>query len=174
MVTRIRSAVLRYDRDELGRFDAPFSSARVLRAVIDSDPSVVTAEISVVAKKEVDVSLGEEQSYTVNLNNELSPGVRSSEFLSEGRQCYLTDSPPGRDPGARLWLVDVKSGVQTEAGTVDLVRGVIQLSTIRIDDLLGSEGLAFRARAVSADVWARRNDVVEVETSDLSVSVEEV
>jgi hypothetical protein len=168
MKTTIRDAVATYADTNFNSFNSTFQVSRLLRAVDDSEISILSSSVEVYLEKKISPDLTKTQTYILDYGTELHRGISTDRlysspyFLQEDpsgtvRQCYIEETPfsftgideiriltPGRNFTSTPRVVITGDGYGANAHAV-VVNGKIQ--TIVIDSA-GSEYTTASAKVV--------------------------
>jgi hypothetical protein len=179
MNTVVVNAISAFNSAELQQFGRNFRLSALTSAIDFADASILSNETSTfIYKKFVDLETINEQLFTVDFHgNALRRGsILSNTFKSDGRSYILTDYISGVNNTAGN-LYKLESTISTSAinysvvGSVDYTNGTVRVSSTQIDSLPAG-GLRIFASAVNQDVYANRNNIVEIDTgSGLSISI---
>jgi hypothetical protein len=124
-------------------------------------------------------------------NNEITPGTLiSSEFLlSDGNTYVFTDYNPNNNTFVRtgsqtsytvinttrnIYIKQITAAnIQNYSiiGEIDYDKGIINIGGIVINDFLGNAGIEFYAQPKSEDIYAIKNDLIEIDINNINVSV---
>ena len=104
IVTNIVSAVNNYANLNLNTFNAQFGKSRMLRAVDDSDPSIISSDSTIYIEKRITPAINVSRTYTMNTDVQLQIGTIDNRLYSSPsftindaggtpRQSYLEETP---------------------------------------------------------------------------------
>jgi hypothetical protein len=176
----VRDTILAYDQDVLNRFSSIYKQSVLSRLIDTSEAGIVSNTITFKARRQLDVVFNRAQQYTINLGNPIyNSGVAEESITTTGfrvidtqQVCYLEDVPTGTTSGdLKLFYYDLtgKKVILKTAGTVDYSRGIVSLDDIIITDVLNSQ-LMFDFKLQSQDVVSARNQIVNINSSTLSIT----
>lgn len=179
MNTVVVNAISTFNSNELQQFGRNFRLSALMSAIDLADASILSNETTAfIYKKFVDLETINGQIFTADFHgNALRPGsVLSNAFKSGGRTYTLTDYISGVNNTAGN-LYKLESTVSTSSinysvvGSVDYTNGTVRVSSTQIDSV-PTGGLRIFAVAVNQDIYANRNNIVEIDTgSGLSISI---
>lgn len=179
MNTVVVNAISTFNSNELQQFGRNFRLSALMSAIDLADASILSNETTAfIYKKFVDLETINGQIFTADFHgNALRPGsVLSNAFKSGGRTYTLTDYISGVNNTAGN-LYKLESTVSTSSinysvvGSVDYTNGTVRVSSTQIDSV-PTGGLRIFAAAVNQDIYANRNNIVEIDTgSGLSISI---
>lgn len=161
----IISAILNYSNSHLNGFAKTLRFSRLTTAIDDADESVVSNETFVKAIKtlvppttQVVVSFG------IPIKD-----LISSEILFNNRRAILKD-----DGAGTLVVVSAEANQQiTQVGQIDYATGSVQLTNF-VADAYPSGLIKLFATPVSSDISTNKNVVLNIEASDIQVTIEKI
>jgi len=163
----VTATISAFNAEYLGRFKTAFRFSKFTGAIDDSDAAVISCEVTTTIKKIVSPELYLKQPIRLSLNNPISSGVRSSEFVSLGKRYVFTDTITDKNVTGTIYMLEVNpaytSPVYTSIGTVDYSTGEISIGSVVVSGYGGIEGIAFRATPSGQDIYANRNDVIQID-----------
>jgi hypothetical protein len=145
--TEIRTVVQNFFTNNLNKLQKNFYYSKLLSAIVGTTKSIFSASVQIEMHKRIPIFLGVSDQYDVRFNSKLQPeSVRTTLFNTtiSGQQyeVYITDGHPSTvgDIGT---LVLKKSAddtiISSNVGSVNYDTGVVSISNITIDSLLGDE-----------------------------------
>lgn len=143
----IRTVVQNFFTNNLNKLQKNFYYSKLLSAVVGTTKSIFSASVQVEMHKRIPIFLGVSDEYDVKFNSKLQPEtVRTTLFNTtiSGQQyeVYITDGHP-TTVGDIGTLVLKKSAddtiISANVGSVNYDTGVVTISNIVIDSLLGDE-----------------------------------
>jgi len=182
------SSVLDYKTKELDDFKVTGRYSKLVSAIDDSHPSVVSNETQIIAVKAVRPSLGRNVTYDVNYYQKIFKvpvpisesvldykvgSVYSNAFTSSGKTCYIMDDGLGilrlvsiSDQGNYVKLKNI--------GTVDYDTGRLQISSLLISKMLDNPSLKIYAKTNLKDITSTKNVILTINEEDINVNVEQI
>lgn len=174
-----------FNNDNLIDFNKTFRYSKFVAAINTSHPSVVSNETSVIMAKTIIPLLNDNYSETINYGNEIKRddynvsrpltnefSVYSSQITYNSRPAYF-----GEDGAGQLFVYELTGSgrniLRTNAGTVDYINGVINISSIVISDFVGS-GITFFAIPAKQDIRSLRNTVLRIDNTQTIITVEAI
>jgi len=173
LATEIKNIVQDFSELELEKFGQHFRFSKFSTVIDETDDSVNSNITAVTAYKTLIPKLNETQSYTLNFYNQIKNGtdtVTSTLFKIYGEQNWVRLSNIGTNLYA-VYTNDVGKTIQVAfAGTVDLSKGIISLSSLEFTEIYGSD---FRVTIVPSyqDISAGLNNILRIRPDDISIKV---
>lgn len=190
--TIIKNAVNTFNQEQLNDFDKEFRFSRFEAAVNDSNPSISSNETKITLRKSVSITENSDVFISVNFRNVIAPGsLYSSEFTSNGRRYSYTDYNPNANTfkveqtdgnvtiinqSNVVYIKDVTvTGIETfqAAGTIDYNSGSISLNQIKILEAPDST-ISFYCKSQADDIKSSKNDVISIDSSNLTIIIKPV
>jgi hypothetical protein len=178
-----RDAVLEWIEDELNDFDADFRHSQLARAIDDSDPSVLSNDLTVLLYKKWSPQTGSVQSLVFSFDNPLKVAVRFSDpvnadpivwtdVFSYEKNGVVYDAVMQDDGDGSLFVYAVQDDgsrvvVETEVGTVDYGTGSVQAS-LEVTDYDGQ--IRVYGLTESKNFSVQANKFLTVEPSSVRVT----
>ena len=178
------SSISTFDTNNLQKFDSVFRHSNLLKALDDSDVSILSSTVALKLKRNVTPTLSASTKYTVNFNNAAyhpSTGwsqtvVESSGFYLSGNTNlqYIDDDGSGIIRTFYLLGGTTKTITNSTAGTINYTTGEVVLTAFNITGVANSDGtLSVTIKPNSNDVIPVRNQVIEIDTAN-SVTTAEI
>lgn len=145
--SEIRTVVQNFFTNNLNKLQKNFYYSKLLSAVVGTTKSIFSASVQIEMHKRVPIFFGTSDQYDVRFNSKLqSETVRTTRFNTtiSGQQyeVYITDGHP-TTVGDIGTLVLKKTAddtiISSNVGSVNYDTGVVSISNITIDSLLGDE-----------------------------------
>jgi hypothetical protein len=114
--TAIRNTLLTYSRQNLNSFNSTFKHSRILRAIDDTDPAILSSELDYFLEKRFSPRLGVYQSITLNFYNELQ---RFSGVVGTG--LYTSPFYQTYDSGGIIRDVSIEEVPQSFSGIESII-----------------------------------------------------
>lgn len=174
----IKSKIQNYTDQQLEEFGSNFRGSTVIRDVVESESSIVSAFLSLLMEKRIDVkdSLGIVKDYTTLFADPVlqkdSASVYSNKFVYKTKDSYIEDDGVGK---LRIYHID-KSGKKiisnTNIGTVNYETGLVVVKQLNITSIVNDVELKFYGCPVNNDVEVDRNQILVIdETTTNSVKI---
>lgn len=180
-----------YNTTYLQNFNVAFRYSKFTAALNNADPSVESIQLYNTLKKLASPTLNNRTPISLVFNNEITPGtLLSSQFLlSDGNTYIFTDYNPNNDTFVRTGAqssytvtntaktVYVKqissSNIQNyiAVGEIDYTTGTISIGALSIVDFLGSTGIEFNVTPKYEDLYAVKNNLIEIDINNINISV---
>ena len=194
ITTITKNTVINFNDTYLESFDTEFKYSQLLEDINNSDTSISSNEVDVILKKISTPTLNLNESITVNFRNKIKTGsLYSSVFSSNGKLYSFTDYNPNNNTisltqtsmglsvinnSSNLYLKDVTViGKETYSliGTIDYTNGNISINNIIVNSFGDSQGIEFYAIAEEQNVFAKQNDVIEIDVANgIFITIESV
>jgi hypothetical protein len=183
--TLVTNAIGTYNSNNLIDFNKTFRYSKLVSDINNAHPSIVSNETSTVIAKNIIPLLNENYSETINYGNEIRRDdynisrpltndftVYSSQITYNSRPAYF-----GEDGAGKLFVYELTGSgrniLKTDAGTVDYINGVINISNIIISDFVGA-GVTFFTIPAKQDIRSLRNTVLRIDNSQTVITVEAI
>jgi len=174
----IKAKIQSYTDQQLEEFGANFRGSTVIRDVVESEGSVVSAFLSLLMEKRIDVknTLGIVTDYTSLFADPIlkkdSASVYSNKFIYNTKESYIEDDGTGT---LRIYHID-KSGTKiiskSNIGTVNYDTGLVVVKQLNVTSIVNDIQLKFYACPRTNDVEVERNQILVIdETTAESVKV---
>ncbi|HCT53862.1 MAG TPA: hypothetical protein DF712_15540 [Balneola sp.] len=174
----VKSKIQEYTDIQLEEFGANFRGSTVIRDVVESEGSVVSAFLSLLMEKRIDVknSVGVPTDYTTLFADPIlkkSEGsVYSNKFVYDTRDSYVEDDGNGV---LRIYHID-KAGnkvtSKSNIGTVNYDTGLVTIRQLNITSIVNDVQFKLYACPRTNDVEVERNQILVIdETTADSVKV---
>ena len=145
LVSNVRTALQNYDTNNLQKFDSVFRHSNLLRALDDSDQSVLSSTVAVKLKRNITPTLNAATKYTIKFNNAAyhptaahsQTVVESSGFYLSGNTNlqYIDDDGSGNIRTFYLLGGTTKTITNANAGTVNYNTGEVVLTSFNFTPL---------------------------------------
>lgn len=177
----VRQAIVDYNDTYLQKFDGVLRFSRLLRAIDDSDSSIINNQTTITLRRIVDVVFNLSTSYTVQLSNPIyKSGVAEESVMTAGFYVgdrdtihYIDDDGAGN---LRLFYYNpldyTKVFVNSKIGTVNYDTGELKLNSLFVSGVVGSD-FEFIIKTQSDDVISRHNQIVNIDPTYLTINVEQ-
>jgi hypothetical protein len=190
--TAVINAINDYNDTYLKQFGSVYRSSKLASLIQAVDPSIQSVVISATMKKVVVPVLNVSQAVSVDFhNNEIIPSnIISSQFMINGRVYVLTDYNPNNDTFVRegtpnlfymrnttknMYLKEISTeniqNYSTIANAVDYSKATIDIQNLQINSFLNNAGIEFYCTPYYDDIYALKNDVVEIDVNNLVINI---
>lgn len=180
----VRSAINTYNDDYLEDFNVAFRYSRLTEAILDSADGIVSTESTFLMKKSITPPLNQNYVSSFSFNNAIDSEevVKSSNFSAAGITYYITNTVIDPVTNQKLNLISNtlykvqvttnRTLVYESVGTIDYTTGDISLKSLLINSFQDSPGLTFTATSLSQDIYSKKNDIIQINTStDLDIQI---
>lgn len=182
----VSAAIAKYNVDQLNDFNATLYNSRFARVIDDAHSSIVTNETEYRIYKKITPTLGVVQnidiSYGLGLRNDV-PEIATTHSTTELRTVfsspfvYNNDTVIIEDDGVGGLRLMTASGTNftkvKDCGTVDYVKGTMQITNLQVDKYDGSS-IRLYALPASRTITSARNDIFKIELDEVVINVETV
>jgi hypothetical protein len=184
--TIVKSTIETYDRDNLNNFDSIFRHSNLLKAIDESDSSILSniSNVRLKLKKKI-LLLGQSAGITVELGNPLynphsghnagAGGITTSTgFYISGDTNIMYFDDDGKGKIRRYYLsASVRIYQDNEAGTIDYSTGKISINALNITSTVNTDNtIDFTLIPNSNDVIAKRGSLIDISSADIKVTSE--
>lgn len=173
LATSIQGIVSDYSETELEKFGSHFRYSKFLTLIDDTHEAVNSNTTEVKVYKTLIPKLNVKQSYSLNFYNQIDGGsdtVTSSLFKLYGHDEWLRLSNID-DQLYAVYTNELGRTIQVAyAGTIDLNKGIVSLSSLEFTSIYGDE---FRVSITPTyhDVSASLSNILRIRPEDISVKV---
>lgn len=182
----VLAAIDAFKQDKLDKFNTTLYYSDMVRAIDNSEASILGNDLSLIASKEWYPTLGQESSVTVRLGNalETETGLKlnrteahyahtiyTSNFYSNGQLCKVVDDTLGN----LLLAAVVSDGIDilkggTPIGSVDYATGKVAINNLLVDSYEGSYVNIFM-KTKSKNISAVKNNIITISLDDVTINV---
>ena len=166
-----------FNTNNLQKFDSVFRHSNLLKALDDTDPSILSSTATVKMKRSITPTLNADTKYTIKFNNAaFHPTANHSQTVVESSGFYLmgnTNLQYIEDDGngviRTFYLLGgtTKTITNASAGTVNYVTGEVVLTAFNITSVTNTDGtLSVTLKPDSNDIIPVRNQVIEIDTAN--------
>ena len=188
LVSNVNNTISNFNTDSLTKFDGAFRHSQFTKLIDDTDNAITSNITTVKLTKDFTPTLLTSTKYTIPFNNalhnphaghnkELGGILESTGFFIVGdtNEMFLNDDGNGN---ARLYYITdgtTKTYVNNTAGTINYDTGEIVITSLNVESISYIDGAtSTQIRLIvtpeSNDVIAVRNQVLEIDTINLSVA----
>lgn len=192
--TIVKNAVSKFNDDHLKRFNTTMRYSRLIETINDSNDGILGNETTIQVYKSASPTIRFPRAVNYSFNNALVPSsIISSKFLlDDGKVYQFTDYNPGNDTftkklvGSKLifdnatpniYLKEISTkNIQnyTVVGTINYATGSISIQNLTYIDFMNNRGIQLFADTVHDDIYSKLNDVIEIDTSNIQVTITSV
>lgn len=190
--TAVINAINDYNDVYLKKFGAVYRSSKLSSLIQAVDPSIQSVVISPTMKKVVTPVLNVAQAISVDFHgNEIIPSnVISSQFIINGKVYVLTDYNPNNETFVRegtpnlfyiknttknMYLKEISTeniqNYSTITNAIEYSKATIDIQNLQVNSFLGNAGIEFYCTPYYDDIYALKNDVVEIDTKNLVINI---
>jgi hypothetical protein len=178
LMTVVNQAILDYSEESLSQFGSDLRYSKLLRAIDDSDTSIVSNETTVQMTKKLYPTVGRSQSYSFSFGNQLANTntgavVTSSTFVyTLGGTDYTSHISDNGLGVLHIYTMD-QSGNEISLGTIgtiDYATGAVTMSGLSVTSLVSSNSLKIHARLLLKDIETNNNKILLIEGEDITLS----
>lgn len=184
--SQVVSAIVDYRDEFLQDFKTTLRYSQMIKDIDAAHDAIISNETEVFAMKKFTPIIGVEQNldldFKIPLINTLHPSalshdakeihaVYSNQFIFQDQYCNLEDDGLGN-----LRLVATKgvvTGTVKTIGTVDYDTGLVQITGLKVDRLLGSN-IKVYVRTRNKDIASTKNTILSIDQSDINITIEQI
>jgi hypothetical protein len=174
----IKQKVSDFNDFYLNKFDGIFRHSFLMRTLDQSDPSILNSLVRVYISKSFDIDALEPKLITLNYGTSVtvdddSAIAYSSPYVYKNTTLYIGDRAHPTDENLRILYNYYYNNLQerqvffNDIGQINLSDGIIQLDSLNSDD--GITSISIDLIPVSNDIAPKRNQLISIDTSRLSV-----
>jgi hypothetical protein len=172
-------AIKSWANDNINKFDTIFRYSKLVSHIDKSNPSIISNETSIQLKNSLKVSPNTRLVYEIRFNNGFKEGSLSSTGFSlsnDGLIYYFEDDSNGALKLYRLVSNTKTYPLNSIAGTVDYDNGIIRISAdlytfmVFYSTVIIENVIQFTVTPKNNDIQSLRNQILMIETSDITVS----
>lgn len=183
--TLVTNSILDFDSSNLNNFDAIFRHSKLVRAIDDTDSSVLSNITNIRLRKQSSVKIGENKGFIVDFGNTLynphaghnaaAGGILTTTgFLLDGDTKTFFFDDDGNGKIRRFYVSNsVRIYTDNEAGTIEYSTGKITIDALTIASTVNSnKSIDFTVIPSSYDVVATRGSLIDISSENISVKGE--
>ena len=183
--TLVTNSILDFDSSNLNNFDAIFRHSKLVRAIDDTDSSVLSNITNIRLRKQSSVKIGENKGFIVDFGNTLynphaghnaaAGGILTTTgFLLDGDTKTFFFDDDGNGNIRRFYVSNsVRIYTDNEAGTIEYSTGKITIDALTIASTANSnKSIDFTVIPSSYDVVATRGSLIDISSENISVKGE--
>jgi len=185
--TLVRNAIVNFDNTNLNNFDSIFRHSNLVKAIDDTNVSILSNITNVRLRKKQDIVLNTPKGLTVNFGNgfyhpnegynKASGGILTSTgFKVDGDTVnihYFDDDGSGVIRRYSLNADGVRVFADQSAGTIDYATGKISIDAIKFTSTVNNDtSIDFTVLPLSDDVVAIRGSLIDISIDDIKVKGE--
>jgi hypothetical protein len=180
----VSKAILDFSDSTLADFNKTLRFSKLLKAIDESDASIMSNNTQVRAILEISPEFGKTGSYVLDFKNRMknsqplsfsdsaanhTPVIKSSSFVYKGASGFFMDDGIGG-----LYIVRISDDkfvpLLKNAGTVDYETGKLTISEFEIDSYTGT-GIKFYARTAIDDITSPKTRIISIRDQDVNITV---
>lgn len=183
--TRALSAILDYSSTNLNGFNKKMRYSKLMQAIDNAHPSIVSNELQVNVIKYYTPQLASPITFTLDYGIpvlKLTPdssdhpladshSFQSTQFIWQGQRVYLEDDGLGN-----IRIVGTQGTTHRElqqTGTIDYDGGIITISNLVVDSFEGKT-MKFYLTPRSKDIFSTKNSILNISEADVTINIEQV
>ena len=182
----VTNAIRTFDKDNLNNFDAVYRHSKLLRAVDDSNSSILSNTTNIRLRKALTVSPAKKLGYTINFGNAFynphsghnaaGGGVLSSTgFYVQGDSVNIQFFDEDGMGNLRRYYLSSSERIYTDknAGVIDYTKGKITINAITFTSTVNVDtSIDFTLIPDGDDVVATRGSLIDIDLENVSVKGE--
>ena len=185
------SSIGTYNFTYLENFNIAFRYSKFTSYLNNADPSIESIQLYNTIKKITNPVLNVKTPVSFTFNNEITPGTLiSSEFLlSDGNTYVFTDYNPNNNTFVRtgsqtsytvinttrnIYIKQITAAnIQNYSiiGEIYYDKGIVNIGGVVINDFLDNAGIEFYAQPKLEDIYAIKNDLIDIDINNINISV---
>lgn len=182
--TLVRNSISSYSNTYLNSFDKNVRHSRLVRAIDDTDVSIVGNDTEVKMYVYITPTLNTDSNFTIEFRNPIFiehelhidedvsrnfPGVKSTLFTYNGDTAYLQDN----GLGVLQILTNTASGafiLNNNVGTVNYTTGKVIIRNINVSNYSG-EGIKIYVKPTTLDILGPFDRIIAIDNSDVILTI---
>ena len=182
----VTNAIRTFDKDNLNNFDAVYRHSKLLRAVDDSNSSILSNTTNIRLRKALTISPAKKLGYTINFgnafynphsgHNSAGGGVLSSTgFYVQGDSANIQFFDEDGMGNLRRYYLSSSERIYTDknAGVIDYTKGKITINAITFTSTVNVDtSIDFTLIPDGDDVVATRGSLIDIDLENVSVKGE--
>jgi len=187
--TIVRNAITNYFSNDLQKFNIDFNKSKLIRNILESDPSIVSVLITIKIQKRLILTLGRVNSFidenSIKLQNALVPGsfVSSRFFVLSQNTLTLAnmvdvpgEMPPDPTGIGTLRLINSNTGAALESniGTINYASGEVSISSFTpraLQNTVSDFRVTASVQETSQNIRANRNQILVLDDSTANAQI---
>ncbi len=180
----VRAAIASYSSNSLADFNKTVRRSRIVQAIDDSDPNVISNDTEIRPIIEIQPTLNTAATYDLQFGMKLqdtlafqatdslskfNPTVRSTSFTTGGSTGFIIDDGEGN-----LDIINASGSdfnyVKRNVGTVNYETGQVIIQSLNITEYTGA-AIKVYVRTSAADFAAPKSRIVSIRDSDVTVTI---
>ena len=169
-VAAVKTAIDAFDEKNLERFGNKLRFSRFVRALDNTNESILNTEASLKIQKRFVPDTQRQQKVEQRFSNALRPGtLESTEFTFQNFQCFFSDDSNGTVSIARFNDNKVKVNVIANAGTINYDTGLLEVENFKPTAFDGIE-MKVSAEPVNLDITPIREQILIMKGADATIT----
>jgi len=169
----IRNLIQEYTDNALEDFGSSFRGSTVIRDTIESEPSIVSVNLSTGMEKRIDPSsfLNIKKDYDVVFPGGIQKkssgsSIESNVFVANGVRSYLKDNGSGI---VQLYYIDGRGNQvvsQSNIGTINYDKGTVVIKQLKVESIPNDSYIRIYASSKTNDIEVVRNQILSIDEND--------
>jgi len=183
----VESTVTTFNTTNLAKFNKTFRQSKLIEKVNESDTSILSNTIKTKMIKAINPTLNQGYTNSVSFNQSLKP----DNPITSAQGAYVSYSEPAIESG--LFTYDSTTGASfrddgtgalqivvantsalqillANSGSVDYATGNVSFTNVTINAISTGTSIKIFGKSITADIVGKLNDVVEIQTEDVTVT----
>ena len=179
----VRATIEAYNDNNLELFDKYFRYSKLVANIDATDDSISNNWTTIKMKKIYSPTLETPTQDTVYFNNAITPGtINSTGFTLSGTDTttYYFDDPDTAVTDTNYQklrqyslVANVRTEINNNAGTINYEDGTVQFNNLTFASSIDTTGIKITATPVINDVVPKRNDILVIDSADITVTITE-
>jgi hypothetical protein len=187
--TIVRNTITNYFTNDLQKFNKDFNKSKLIKNILESDPSIESVLITIKIQKRLILTLGRVNSFidenSIKLQNAIVPGTLVSSRFFVLSQNTLTlanmvdvpsEMPPDPAGIGTLRLINSNTGVALESniGTINYASGEVSISSFTpraLQNTVSDFRVTASVQETSQNIRANRNQILVLDDSTANAQI---
>ncbi|MDP7366838.1 MAG: hypothetical protein QGH83_06225 [Candidatus Pacebacteria bacterium] len=179
--TEVTTAISNFSDNELESFEGLFRYSKFIKTIDDTDISILSNITTIELTQPLEPTLSTVTKYTISFNNAFyhpqddhTSILDSTGFVTSSNTNTLYFNDDGSGNVRTYYLTgSAKTYVDSTAGTIDYGTGKVVIDSIEITSVSNDSGtITLKVVPSSNDIVAVRNNVLEIDTTNMSITAE--
>jgi hypothetical protein len=179
--TEVTTAISNFSDNELESFEGLFRYSKFIKTIDDTDISILSNITTIELTQPLEPTLSTVTKYTISFNNAFyhphddhTSILDSTGFVTSSNTNTLYFNDDGSGNVRTYYLTgSAKTYVDSTAGTIDYGTGKVVIDSIEITSVSNPSGtITLKVVPSSNDIVAVRNNVLEIDTTNMSITAE--
>ena len=179
--TEVTTAISNFSDNELESFEGLFRYSKFIKTIDDTDISILSNITTIELTQQLEPTLSTVTKYTISFNNAFyhpddghTSILDSTGFVTSSNTNTLYFDDDGLGNVRTYYIIgSANTYVDSTAGTIDYTTGKVVIDSIEITSVSNPSGtITLKVVPNSNDIVAVRNNVLEIDTTNMSITAE--